>query len=44
MANNPNNADRYTRESFTFRRMKPWQIWALGVVLVLLLLGLFAYV
>jgi hypothetical protein len=29
-------ADKYTRESFTFRRMKKWQIWALIAVLVVL--------
>lgn len=30
--------DKYARESFTFRRMKPWQITAMIAVLIVLLL------
>jgi hypothetical protein len=31
--------DTYARESFTFRRMLPWQIWGLvGVLLLFVLL------
>ena len=26
--------DPYARESFTWRRMRPWQIWTLAVVAV----------
>lgn len=36
----PPPGDRYARESFTFRRMKPWQIWSMGTVAVLVLIGL----
>lgn len=40
MANNPNDGDRFARESFTFRRMKRWQIWGLLIVIGLLVIGL----
>jgi hypothetical protein len=43
MARDPNNADRFTRESFTFRRMKPWQVWALLLVAIFVLIGLFLW-
>jgi hypothetical protein len=42
MARNQDD-DRFARESFTFRRMRPWQIWALTLVVVLLAIGLIAY-
>jgi hypothetical protein len=33
--------DKYARESFTFRRMKPWQIWSMSaIVLVLVVVAL----
>jgi len=33
--------DRYARESFTLRRMRPWHIWALAAAaVVLVVLGL----
>lgn len=36
--------DRYARDSFTWRRMKPWQIWTMtAIVVVLILLALFAW-
>lgn len=42
MANNPNDGDRFARESFTFRRMKRWQLWGLVIVIVLVvMIGLF---
>ncbi len=35
------NDDRYARESFTWRRMKPWQHWGItGALVVLVLLAL----
>lgn len=36
----PTEGDPYARESFTWRRMRPWQIWAVGVAgIVLAILG-----
>jgi hypothetical protein len=33
--------DKFARESFTFRRMKPWQIWSMSaIVLVLVVVAL----
>ncbi|MCR4264705.1 hypothetical protein [Nitratireductor sp. ZSWI3] len=32
-----NDKSGFTRESFTFRRMKAWQIWALLAVAILLI-------
>lgn len=40
MADNPNRGDRFARESFTFRRMRPWQLWSLLIVIGLLVIGL----
>jgi hypothetical protein len=34
--------DRFARESFTFRRMQPWQIWTMATLLVVLSGGLLA--
>ncbi len=31
--------DRWARESFTFRRMKPWQIWTMTGVVAVLVIG-----
>ena len=28
------NDDQFARESFTMRRMEPWQIWAVGIFAV----------
>ena len=40
----PPRDDRYARESFTWRRMKGWQVWTMsGIVVVLILLALFAW-
>jgi len=30
----PSGDDSYARESFTWRRMRPWQIWTLSIVVV----------
>lgn len=30
----PSGGDSYARESFTWRRMRPWQIWTLAIVAV----------
>jgi hypothetical protein len=43
MADNPNDADNFTRRSFTFRRMKSWQIWSLAIFVVLLLIAYFLW-
>jgi hypothetical protein len=40
MTNRLPDDDKYARESFTFRRMKPAQIWAIGIVAVAVLLVL----
>ncbi|MDQ2081091.1 hypothetical protein RA307_12950 [Xanthobacteraceae bacterium Astr-EGSB] len=29
--------DRFARESFTFRRMRPWQMWSIGGIAVVAL-------
>ena len=35
--------DRYARESFTWRRMKPWQIGALAIAaIVIIVVGIMA--
>jgi hypothetical protein len=34
--------DAYARESFTFRRMKAWQVWAIAGVVLLFLFVAFA--
>lgn len=34
--NTPPRDDSYARGSFTFRRMRPWQIWALVLVVILI--------
>ena len=40
----PPRDDRYARESFTWRRMKGWQVWTMSaIVIVLILLALFAW-
>ena len=31
--------DKFARESFTWRRMRPWQIWTMAAVVAGLLLG-----
>lgn len=37
----PTEGDPYARESFTWRRMQPWQIWTLAIAAVVLaILGL----
>lgn len=36
MSNNEKNPEKFTEQSFTFRRMKSWQVVALVVVVVLL--------
>jgi hypothetical protein len=28
--------DKFARESFTLRRMKPWQIWSMSAIVVVL--------
>ena len=39
MQSNDTNADRYTQQSFTWRRMKPWQIWALAISAVVIVVA-----
>lgn len=31
--------DKFARESFTLRRMQPWQVWAMVAALVLVLIA-----
>lgn len=38
MARDPEDTDRFARQSFTFRRMRSWHIWSLLVALVVLVL------
>lgn len=35
--------DRYARESFTFRRMRPWQIWTAAIAAVAVLVAAIAF-
>lgn len=37
------NDDKYARESFTFRRMKGWQLWSITVVAVAVLVAVLVY-
>lgn len=37
----PSGDDSYARESFTWRRMRPWQIWTLLIVVVAVAGGLY---
>jgi hypothetical protein len=37
------NDDKYARESFTFRRMKGWQLWSITVVSVAVVVGVLVY-
>lgn len=34
--NMPPQNDSYARGSFTFRRMRPWQVWALVLAVILI--------
>lgn len=44
MPDNPTHDDSYARESFTFRRMKTWQIWTLSaIVAVLVVVAIASY-
>lgn len=36
MATPQRDNDSYAQESFTWRRMKPWQIWTLAIAAVVL--------
>jgi hypothetical protein len=40
MANKPNPDDRFSRDSFTFRRMEGWQMWSLLAICALAAIGL----
>lgn len=44
MMNDKRQDDRFARESFTFRRMRPWQIWTLLAALVILIILYFTAV
>lgn len=35
--------DSYARESFTWRRMRRWQLWGITLVCIALIAGLLAY-
>lgn len=38
MTDRPPPDDRYARESFTWRRMQPWQYWTMTIVFIILVL------
>lgn len=40
----PRGGDSYARESFTWRRMRPWQIWTLAIVAVVVVAAGWLYV
>lgn len=35
--------DSYARESFTWRRMRGWQLWGITIVCIVLIAGILAY-
>lgn len=35
--------DSYARESFTFRRMKRWQLWSITVASIVIVIALLLY-
>ncbi len=37
------NDDKFARESFTFRRMTRWQVWAMAIVAIAVLIILLGY-
>lgn len=37
------NDDTYARQSFTFRRMKRWQLWSITVAAVAIVIALLLY-
>lgn len=39
----PSGGDSYARESFTWRRMRPWQIWTLAIVAVVFVVAGWLY-
>ena len=39
----PSGNDSYARESLTWRRMRPWQIWTLSIVVVVVAGALFFF-
>ncbi len=39
MSDTNQSDDRFARESFTFRRMRPWQIWTMSIVVLVLLVA-----
>lgn len=45
MAHDPENRDqeKYARESFSFRRMKGWQLWGITVVAVVMVAVVLSY-
>ena len=43
MQSDKQTADGYTEKSFTFRRMKPWQIGALAIVVAVLVVLAFMW-
>jgi hypothetical protein len=39
----PEDPERYARESFSFRRMKGWQLWGISLAAIVIVLILLAY-
>ena len=38
-----NRDDKFARESFTFRRMMPWQVWSISIASAAVVIGLVVY-
>lgn len=44
MAQNASNRDdKFARESFTFRRMTPWQLWSISIAAAAVVIVLLIY-
>lgn len=39
----PENDDKYARESFTFRRMKNWQLWGITLFAAAVVVAVVSY-
>lgn len=35
--------DQFARQSFSFRRMTPWQLWSISIAAAIVVIGLVAY-
>jgi hypothetical protein len=39
----PARGDKYARESFTLRRMAPWQLWSISIACAIVVIAAVAY-